>query len=344
MSFFKRHDPGPTPASGRPPGRGPRVTAAILLALMAASCGGKHTSPVSRDTGSWRLLRDSYPAWFPDGGRIAYVHTNMGDTGDTSVTGVYVLTLATNRTRLLVAGYAYSPCWNPSSESLAVSAPALGIVAIDATSGGWAVVVPRSAFFPSWSPSGYLVAYDTQEGDPHGSSAIWLRDRRDGTDRDISVHGQGEWREPRWSPDGSSIAHYRYPGVPAEIFTMDSAGTGAQRLTNDNIQDEDPAWSPDGKLLAWTRNATGPPEVWLMNVDGSAKHELAAGREPSFSPRGDSLVFGNPYSSGVSDLEIISVTGTGGRILAPVVDAHEAPRTRSAQLSLGGEARERIRR
>jgi TolB protein len=59
------------------------------------------------------------PAWSPDGSRIAYHHNALWTDDTTDVSGLYVLNLETDSTRLLVEGSARSPDWHPDGERIA---------------------------------------------------------------------------------------------------------------------------------------------------------------------------------------------------------------------------------
>jgi TolB protein len=149
-------------------------------------------------------------------------------------------------------------------------------------------------FFPTWSPDGKKLAFDTPYQDPRGANVIWIINA-DGTGlRDISQHGVGEWRMPHWSPDGRNLVHLRYIGIgTSEIFVMDTSGQSPVRLTQNVSDDRYPKWSADGKMITWT---TLPPggkllEVWIMNSDGTGQRKLIDGSYPAFSPDSRTTVF-----------------------------------------------------
>lgn len=93
----------------------------------------------------------------------------------------------------------------------------------------------------------------------------------------------GALSQPRWAPDGSTLA-YVYRGTNfADIFVTDDQGQSLTRLTDSQstvLDNNDwnlrPTFSPDGKLIAFVsdRNSTFPT-LWLMNAaDGSGRHAL----------------------------------------------------------------------
>jgi Tol biopolymer transport system component len=160
-------------------------------------------------------------------------------------------------------------------------------------------------FFPSWSPDGEWIAYDSNMGDPKDANVIWVM-RNDGTQKkDISQHGIGEWRMPGWSPDGQLIVHQRYIGVGApEIVVMSISGENPIQLTHDDCFDGFPKYSPDGTKIAFQSQADGEyPQIWVVNANGDNLKKLTTdgGFNPcwidsntityiGFRPRGENIV------------------------------------------------------
>jgi hypothetical protein len=99
---------------------------------------------------------------------------------------------------------------------------------------------------------------------------------------------QGFDANPRWSPDGRTIAFERYwmapePGASwdsAALFVVDADGSNLRRVTPSSVYASNPAWSPDGTRLAFEAdvpvlNAAGTSvlkfksDVYTIGVDGS---------------------------------------------------------------------------
>jgi dipeptidyl aminopeptidase/acylaminoacyl peptidase len=53
-----------------------------------------------------------------------------------------------------------------------------------------------------------------------------------------------------------------------EIYSMNSNGTGLERLTNNPTDDFNAAWSPDGNKIAFTSLRDGNREIYSMNSNG----------------------------------------------------------------------------
>jgi dipeptidyl aminopeptidase/acylaminoacyl peptidase len=80
-----------------------------------------------------------------------------------------------------------------------------------------------------------------------------------------------------------------------DIYTINTDGTGDQRVTTDPADEFDPAWSPDGRKIAFVRNDDGNRDIWVMNPDGSDQQRLtddaSSDRYPSWSPDGKFIAF-----------------------------------------------------
>lgn len=87
------------------------------------------------------------------------------------------------------------------------------------------------------------------------------------------------------------------PKVPehAHIWSVNSAGLGAVRLTHGAETDEDPSYSPDGSEIAFVSDRKGSPQVWIMNGDGTDAKPVTIGNDaksmPRFSPDGKQIAY-----------------------------------------------------
>ncbi|MGH9819416.1 MAG: TolB family protein, partial [Pyrinomonadaceae bacterium] len=117
---------------------------------------------------------------------------------------------------------------------------------------------------------------------------------------------------PSWSRDGSNIAFSVKTTGNADIYTIDSDGSGLRQLTDDPAPDMSPSYSANGKEIFFARDFYGQPKLFRMNVDGSDARRVTdkSGYEllPALSPDGGTLLFSGDRQNGESrGLDIFSI-------------------------------------
>ena len=113
--------------------------------------------------------------------------------------------------------------------------------------------------WPVWSPTGRRLAFDTAIDLGPGGMRVAIV-RADGSRRRVlpSPAPSVDAVAPAWSPDSARIAYSA--GGPPEIWTMNSDGSGRERLTPGSM----PAWSPDGRWIAFERRG----RIYVMDAAG----------------------------------------------------------------------------
>ena len=79
--------------------------------------------------------------------------------------------------------------------------------------------------------------------------------------------------------------------VAAQLFRIETTGTGLEQITTGKNAATDPAFSPDGKRVVFTRLGFG---IFLVNVDGAGLRRLTKGTHdhfPVWSPDGKRIAF-----------------------------------------------------
>jgi TolB protein len=263
------------------------LPALLSLVLVTSGCGVADTER-RRDTtdpnpGPVRV--DQTPAWSPDGSQIVYRH-DAGPTEDTTdVSGLYVLNLETDATRLLVEGAARSPDWRPDGERIALTTGNIQTIRPDG-SDRRRVTGFGSSFRPRWSPDGRTISFGRSgSADEVG---VWFAHLSDST---FTRFGWVAYSD--WSPDGKCIVY----NFRDQLWSADTSRTDSTQLTaNDYVNNRYPAWSPDGRWIAWSAlTDDGTFELWIMRADGTGKRKLAeGGRFPAWGPGSDRIVFAKP--------------------------------------------------
>jgi Tol biopolymer transport system component len=189
---------------------------------------------------------------------------------------------------------------------------------------------PRFAvsFISDWSPSGELIAFDSNRKDIDGRKnvQIYLM-TADGGNVTQLTRGPGFHGTAGWSPSGTSLAIGSDWGKRSlagiwiiPVFDPDGVTADeALRVTDvpDGSFDEEPQFSPDGTKIVFTRFRNGDRSaIFRVNVDGSGLERLTRYRlnasDPDISPDGRWITFdsgdsGSPGSKG--DIYVMPLEG-----------------------------------
>jgi dipeptidyl aminopeptidase/acylaminoacyl peptidase len=103
-----------------------------------------------------------------------------------------------------------------------------------------------------WSPDGNRLAFTIAEP-PKGAERrthIWIRERASGVVRQFTSSAKSE-RQPRWSPDGRTLAFLSDRGDETQIYLLRADGGEAWPLTTGKNSVRTFEWSPDGTRIAF---------------------------------------------------------------------------------------------
>jgi len=239
----------------------------VLFSLMISGCGRDGILP-GPGTEVILLPSDLTPAVSPDGKYVAFFHISI-DTTET--TGLYILDLETGEKTLLLSGEVRNPDFSPDGMWLVFNVGDQifkvrlknDMSGIDSSTLGQLTYEGRN-YFPAWSPSGDLIAFDSNR---EGWYSIWFMDTTGQNQRIFWEHG----RYSDWSPDGSRVLL---------IGLIDSVSHGI--IVDTSLRDTflvdvgtDPAWSPDGEWIGYTVYGPGlRMAICVTRVDGSEQREL----------------------------------------------------------------------
>ena len=236
---------------------------------------------------------DFDPDWSPDGKKIAFVSTRIGNGFK-----IYVMDAdGKNPIRLTGELSEKQPDWSPDGQKIAFTVlpdkedlvPHIAVMDAD---GNNRVRHEDHAMEPSWSPDGGQIAFVSWR---HGGNEIYMigadRQGLKRVTRDLEPKNR-----PSFSPDGGRIAYYAWHAGEGfdHIYVVDTDGKNRVRLTENQEHHSQPAWSPDGQTIAYVvsrddfrANST----IHLMTADGKYLKKLsdvhdAHDYQPDFSPIG----------------------------------------------------------
>lgn len=219
---------------------------------------------------------DAFPAWSPDGKRIAFATDRDGNWE------LYVMDANGAHQRRLTntPEDESSPAWSPDGERIAYVTGVIDgnetIYSMNADGSGRKQLAEGN--WPSWSPDGERIVYTVYSANESGRLLVMNADgsgqRNLGStvlQRLLALGGADE--EPAWSPDGEKIAFASEDD--GDIYAMNVDGSGHTRLTDIPGYDHwPPTWSPDSTRIAFTSEEKKGAEIYVMNADGSGLTSL----------------------------------------------------------------------
>jgi len=270
---------------------------------------GYHLPPVT--------ATPAYPAWSPDGKRIAFSYRGY----------VWSVPAGGGPARQLTIGPGYhsQPAWSPDGRRLAYVVDRdrnLDLWVKDLETGGERRLTRHSQVdvSPRWSPDGRRILFTSARG---GNLDLWtlepgslaLERLTDHPSPDIS----GDWVGPDgdivfvsarsalrgsgslWTRASEAIGTRAEDGAAEEAAGGDDGGSGDEERVPTILREEEtlfqttPTSSPDGRLIAYASYAPGPYDLMLLPASGGQPVRLTTSPwdeyMPAWSPGGDSLAY-----------------------------------------------------
>jgi len=228
--------------------------------------------------------------WSPDGSRIAFTASREGNCD------IYVMNAdGSDLTNLTgIRSDESHPSWSPDgSQIVFVSGGQLHVIDVASRERHELTESEIIHGFPDWSPDGERIVFSGGEEAPGPGVVHDLYSvSPSGGDEVRLTEASTQLTAPQWSPDGTQIMYFDHSTEPLTIWTANSDGSGAKRVTAGGHA----SWSPDGSRVVFDREV-GLGDVDLIVIDLSTRQErlFVDGSDydtfPAWSPDGTRVVF-----------------------------------------------------
>ncbi|MBN1335285.1 MAG: Tol-Pal system beta propeller repeat protein TolB [Deltaproteobacteria bacterium] len=122
--------------------------------------------------------------------------------------------------------------------------------------------------------------------------------------------------QPRWSPEGRSLAWTSYRAGKPDLYTVDLTSGTIRRVSARPGLNSGGAWHPKGGLLALTLSFDRDPDIYTIDPSGRQVGRLTdhpgIDTSPAWSPDGSRLAFVSDRSGG-AQVYLMNADGSGVR-------------------------------
>jgi Tol biopolymer transport system component len=207
-----------------------------------------------------------YPAFSPDGKKLAYVSTK--DKDYFSLSAVVLYDLETKKKTIIQSGIRSTLSFSPDGHFLYYS--------------------KSTVSNPYWSKLFDLYRYDLRE------------------EKEVRLTKSARAQNPRLSSDGTKLVFVVDHDGTGNVAVADSNGGHIRRVTafRNGEQVFTPVWSPDGRTIAFGYSSGHGQSLVMIDGDGTNFRLVKGGgdcRNPAFSPDGKALYYSSD-SGGIFNL------------------------------------------
>lgn len=253
---------------------------ATRYALMVADSDGYGPQTVVRS--SEPLLS---PAWSPDGGKLAYVSYEGGNSS------IYMQTIASGARELIAKfrGINGAPSFSPDGRKLALTLSKGGnpeIYVMDLGSRALTQVTNHFAIDTSavWSGDGSTLYFTSDRG---GKPQIYQVPATGGGATRVTFQGSYN-ADPTVSGDGKKLAATQQSGGGYRIAMMDKSVGGSWSNLSPGSLDESPSFAPNGMMILYAAREGRRDVLYAVSSDARVRQRLVLAdgdvREPAWGP------------------------------------------------------------
>ncbi|HVF29658.1 MAG TPA: hypothetical protein VNA22_01760 [Pyrinomonadaceae bacterium] len=299
-----------------------RIAGGVLLVGVIGAAGaywfGKNDASKSAAPAQPKLTQltfadgiEEYPAWSPDGTRIAY----SGEVG--GIRKIFIKQLESGEEAQLTSGDTddIQAAWSPDGSRILIvrgqrpneklepgdvfgSFDAGDIWSVEVQSGSADKII-GNAYNPAFSPDGKSIVYDASRSGPR---RIWMSDSSGHNPQQVStdVSEEASHVRPRWSTDGTRLVFQNIERTKFNVRSLELAGRKMTWLTNDLNNNLNPIWSHTNDFVYFSSDRGGGYNIWRVAVSAAGEpvgqpHQVTTGAgqdlELAISPNGKRLSF-----------------------------------------------------
>ncbi|WP_442902992.1 Tol-Pal system beta propeller repeat protein TolB [Gilliamella sp. wkB108] len=216
-----------------------------------------------------------------------------------------------------------SPTWSPDGKKLAYvtfesGRSALVLQTLDTGSVETIASFPQHNGAPSFSPDGSKLAFALSKD---GSLNLYMMNLRSKKITQITS-GRSNDTEPTWMPDNQTLVYTSDQAGRPQLYKVNVNGGSPERLTWENMQNQNACVSPDGKFIAMISTTDDRQQhITRYDLDTSTYQRLTdtyLDETPSIAPNGTMIIYSSTQGLGT----ILNLVSTDGNFKAnlPVND------------------------